>query len=43
VTNVEIAFLIAVDDGSQVVRRGCPVAAVRIQCFDFASRGDATR
>jgi hypothetical protein len=42
VIKVEMTFFIAVEDGSQSVRGGWTVVVVRIQCFDFGSRGEAT-
>jgi hypothetical protein len=35
-------IFITVESGSQVVRGGWLAAAVRIQCFNFGSRGKTT-
>jgi hypothetical protein len=42
VANVEITFFITVEGESRVVREGSPTTVVRIQCFSFGLKGEAT-
>jgi hypothetical protein len=42
VSKIEITFFISVESESQMGRRGWPAVVVRIQCFSFGLRGEAT-
>jgi hypothetical protein len=40
-TKIEMYFFIALEGGSRAVQKRWPAVVVRIQCFDFDSRGEA--
>jgi hypothetical protein len=42
VSKIEITFFIVVESESRMSRRGWPAVVVRIQCFSFGLRGEAT-
>jgi hypothetical protein len=42
VANVEITFFITVEGESRAVQEGSPTTVVRIQCFSFGSKVEAT-